>query len=141
MELLLNIAWTLMAAGVLWAWRRHWIHQRSRTPRDCLYEWTAIGVALVLLFFAVSMTDDLHYEMALSEESASSRRNMPCSIGGHSSPQPGSLTHPCPRVMVENVSWCRPAFALEKVALFVAWPSGRPLNHRLSGRAPPVSYL
>jgi hypothetical protein len=86
MELLLNLVWLLMAAGVLWTWRTRWVHQRQRTIGVSLREWTAVSVALILLFFAVSMSDDLHMEMALFEDSATSRRGSALSIDAQHPP-------------------------------------------------------
>jgi len=83
MELFLNVLWLLMAAGVLWTWRARWIHQRNRTLRHSLQEWTAVSVALILLFFAVSMTDDLHLDVVLFDECSTNRRSSSLSVDSH----------------------------------------------------------
>ena len=41
-------------------------------------EWTAFVCSMVLLFFVVSLTDDLHAELMLIEECSSSRRHAAC---------------------------------------------------------------
>ena len=84
METFLNILWLLIAAGVLAVWRTRWARQHRQpgyTRRNPPQEWTAVGCALVLLFFAVSLTDDLHFEMVLFDECATGRRSTvgPCS--------------------------------------------------------------
>ena len=86
MELILNITWVLLAAATLWVWRTRWVHERNRTLSHSLREWTAVSVALILLFFAVSMSDDLHPEMMLFEDSATSRRSSSLSVDAHHSP-------------------------------------------------------
>jgi hypothetical protein len=141
MELLLNIVWVLVATGVFGMWRAHWVTQRRWTRRDSLREWTAIAVALVLLFFAVSMTDDLHHEMALSEESATSRRNLSVSVGPFATLHSGLARHPSCLAIVTNLSRSGPSLVFEKPGLLVTWPVSDLLNDRSSGRAPPLSYL
>jgi hypothetical protein len=68
MESILNILWVLIALVALSVWRV----RRSRNGRgrrhDMFREWTAIACALILLFFAVSLTDDLHFGLALFDE-------------------------------------------------------------------------
>ncbi len=73
MELFLNFVWVLIAVFGLSVWRVCWAPGRSGR-REPLREWTAIVAALVLLFFAVSLTDDLHSDLVLFEESANGRR-------------------------------------------------------------------
>jgi len=86
MELILNITWVLLAGATLWVWRTRWVHDRNRALPPSLREWTAVSVALILLFFAVSMSDDLHPEMMLFEDSATSRRSSSLSVDAHHSP-------------------------------------------------------
>ncbi|MGH9560690.1 MAG: hypothetical protein ACRD3S_04480, partial [Terracidiphilus sp.] len=47
----------------------------------------AFVAAAVFLFFAVSLTDDLHSNLVLFEEGASGRRHAVILSGGHASPQ------------------------------------------------------
>jgi hypothetical protein len=73
MELFLNFLWVLIAVFGLSVWRVCWAPGRSGR-REPLHEWTAIVAALVFLFFAVSLTDDLHSDLVLFEESVGGRR-------------------------------------------------------------------
>ncbi|MGA8307854.1 MAG: hypothetical protein WB723_19415 [Candidatus Acidiferrales bacterium] len=84
MELFLNLLWLLIAAGAVGVWRTRWQRQKLPSRRDSFREWTAMGCALVLLFFAVSLTDDLHTAAMLLDECSASRRH---SICGHHSEQ------------------------------------------------------
>jgi hypothetical protein len=94
-----------------------------------------------LLFFAVSMTDDLHYEMVLSEESSTSRRNLSCSPGTQPSPQSGTVPHgSCPAVGV-HFEWVAPALAREKIAPPVTRSASDLQSRRMPPRAPPVFSL
>jgi len=141
MELFLNIVWVLIAAGILGTWRTRWVHQRQRMSRNSLQEWTAVSVALVLLFFAVSMTDDLHAQVILSEEWSTNRRNVSCSAGEHPLPQSGTVPHASCPAIVAHISRVRPPLVLETLEP----PGARHIldlqTDRLSGRAPPVSSL
>jgi hypothetical protein len=95
METFLNILWLLIAAGVLAVWRARWVHQRREqrhTRRNSSQEWTAVGCALVLLFFAVSLTDDLHFEMVLFDECATGRRSTVGSCS-HDAPHGRTTVH------------------------------------------------
>jgi hypothetical protein len=141
MELLLNIVWVLAAAGILGIWRTRWVHQRQGTPRHSFLEWTAVSVALILLFFAVSMTDDLHSQILFSEECSTSRRNLSCPAGAHASPQSGSLSHlHCPPIPAH--AWeTAPLISLGTLdSLLVRNTSDQQID-RPSGRAPPISSL
>jgi hypothetical protein len=141
MELLLNIVWLLIAVGVLGTWRSHWVYQRKHTLRHSLQEWTAVSVALILLFFAVSMTDDLHAEMVLSEDSSISRRGLSSSASAHPLPHSSAL----PRAY----SWAIVPHVLPVPQMSVFWSFEPPAppralqlqSERLSGRAPPTSTL
>ena len=55
---------------------------RARTRHDPIVEWAAIGSALVLLFFAISLSDDLHQDVVLFSESSTSRRHLVVRISG-----------------------------------------------------------
>src|SRR2546426_5264662 len=74
MELLLNVFWFLLALlgiGLWWA-RRSRASQNRVEPRQLLREAVSLGCVLILLFFAISLTDDLHAVPAIAEESRSS---------------------------------------------------------------------
>jgi len=59
MELLLNLAWMLLAVPAYWLWRRDARSRMARriTALQCLL---ALGCVLVLLFPVISASDDLH---------------------------------------------------------------------------------
>lgn len=80
-ELLLNLLWLLIAAGVVTSWCVHWA-QRPQGRRPTFREWTALACSLVLLFFAVSLSDDLHEEVILSDVSFGSGKQLSCCAAG-----------------------------------------------------------
>jgi hypothetical protein len=85
MELFLNILWVMIALGALGVWRIDWNRQPHGHSRRPLLEWTALGCALVLLFFAVSLSDDLRAATILVDDCASGRHHSMVSSCGHGS--------------------------------------------------------
>lgn len=138
MEAFLNILWVLIAAVALGIWRTRWRHEQRQSRRDPLRELTAIGSALVLLFFAVSLTDDLHSEIVLFDECSTGRRFTACA---QHLPQAG-----------RNVQPSGPAILPHDPAFQYRTQIGNALAEEFSeraeiicdtssGRAPPFNYL
>jgi len=141
MELFLNIVWVLVAAGIVGTWRTRWVHERERTLRHALREWAAVSVALVLLFFAVSMSDDLHAQVLLSEEWSTNRRSSISASSTHPLQQSEAVPHASCPAIVAHVSWAAPLVVLENLDPPVVRPISDLQTDRHSGRAPPVSSL
>lgn len=89
MELLLNLAWLLLALPAFWLWRdaRTMPAARRSTAFQCLL---ALGCLLVLLFPIISATDDLRAMRAELEESPTGKR----SIAQSSSDNPSDSRSP-----------------------------------------------
>jgi hypothetical protein len=83
MELFLNLLWVAIAVVAFGFWRTRWQRERPENRRDPLREWTAFACALILLFFAVSLTDDLHSELVIFDECAGSPRHSLMVSGYH----------------------------------------------------------
>ena len=86
MEALLNLVWLLLAltSTTLWVvyWRRD-IFARSRC-KQILYSAVGLMCVLVLMFYAISLTDDLYEIAALVEDAALvSARSSKISIQQH----------------------------------------------------------
>ncbi len=75
MELLLNLAWLLLAMPAYWLWRSSRIASAGRkfNSLQCLL---TLGCMLVILFPVISATDDLCAMRAEIEESPASRRTI-----------------------------------------------------------------
>ena len=75
MELLLNLAWLLLALPAYWLWSvsRTVPAGRKISSRQCLL---ALGCMLVILFPVVSATDDLCAMRTEMEESPASKRTI-----------------------------------------------------------------
>jgi hypothetical protein len=138
MELFLNIFWFLIAVAGLIFWRTQRAHQSRIRSHAAWREWTAFVCSMVLLFFVVSLTDDLHAELMLIEECSSSRRLAACPP--HSSPpQNGATSHAW---MVPASSPNIPSFAF--ISSIIPVSESFPLRlscDRASGRAPPAAVL
>lgn len=75
MEFVLNLAWLLLATtsfGILGTG----VFRADGSKRPGISKWrfvVALGLCLVILFFVISMTDDLNEQQAIAEESGSSQ--------------------------------------------------------------------
>ena len=139
MELVLNILWLLIALGGVSVWRMRWAQQARSRRHEPWHEWTAFVCALVLLFFVVSLTDDLHAELIVLEECCASRRHVNCLHSAHDSRQPDHFPTG-PVVAIIAASAHSTDFAFEP--LFVSAPNSlcvSPEQKSHSGRAPPIA--
>jgi hypothetical protein len=140
MELFLNIVWLLIAVAGLILWRTRWTRQ-SRIRRHAAWrEWTAFVCSMVLLFFVVSLTDDLHAELMLIEECSSSRRHAVCvACPHHSFPENRNTAHPW-AVLPFGPNFGSLAFVAPVLSTSEIQQSLLDLQTAF-GRAPPVSIL
>jgi hypothetical protein len=140
MELFLNILWVVIALGALCAWRVIWKRQEHRTRREPLQEWTAFVCALVFVFFAVSLSDDLQAAAILSDDCARGWHHSLSWNCGHAREDNARLT----RASAAGV-WPQAIFpALRMISLIVPASvlPGCNFAHELSsGRAPPFVSL
>jgi hypothetical protein len=83
MELSLNILWVMIAIGGFGVWRMDWNRQPHGHSRRPLQEWTAFGCALVFVFFAVSLSDDLRAATIIADDCASGRHHSMVWSCGH----------------------------------------------------------
>jgi hypothetical protein len=139
MESFLNTLWLVIALAALCVWRVRWAQQpRERRYADW-HQWTAFACALVLLFFMVSLTDDLHSELVVFEECSAGRRHATCASCPHHAPP----SHPSG----DFQAICRPPIFDSVFAVLGSVSPDRPdfqpvaLRRRDSGRAPPVISL
>jgi hypothetical protein len=138
MELFLNLLWVLIAAGVIAVWRGYWLPDALASRREPFREWTAMGCALVLLFFAVSLTDDLHSNVSLLEDCSSSRRHSMC---GHQSDQSKRIVREIGPAALPRMIEIESPQLTATVSSFIRDLSSNFLPAFTSGRAPPVAVL
>lgn len=141
MELFLNILWGLIALAGAVIWRTRWTGQARLRRHAAWREWSAFVCAMVLLFFVVSLTDDLHADLMLFEECSGSRRQATCvACPHHSSPPDGCVAAHVWAILPAGPhveSWAFGALASPTLG-------NRELQtnvKRAAGRAPPASVL
>jgi hypothetical protein len=75
MEKLLNLIWLLLALAVLCAWLRHRQRvQRGPYPARMIWQVLALSIVLIFLFYAISITDDLNWNVMAAEASEGSQK-------------------------------------------------------------------
>jgi hypothetical protein len=140
MELFLNFLWVLIAVFALSVWRVCWAKDRS-ARRDPVQEWAAVICSLVFVFFAVSLSDDLHANLILFDESASGRRQSAVVASTHPLPHSGKTGAGISVGVLPCLASFHLACGVVDVAL-LQWASTTLLESDLHpGRAPPVSSL
>jgi hypothetical protein len=77
METLLNLLWLVIACSAICVWRGVWRRRIAPSMR----EWLALVTLLFLLFPVISLTDDLHEELAVAE-CATGTKHFLCSAHG-----------------------------------------------------------
>ena len=138
MELLLNLAWLLLALPAYWVWRRD-AGSRAQRRSGSTGSLLALACALVLLFPVISATDDLHAMRAEMEDSAVSKRTVRQAGSDKSSAWVHRLQGP-PAIVARTS--LLPAFEVRLFEGCVAKVS--PLSNPCvlhAGRAPPFSLL
>lgn len=138
MELLLNLAWILLAVPAYWLWRRD-AEARPACRVSSLQCLLALGCALVLLFPVISATDDLHAMRAEMEDSAVSKRAVR-QAGSEKASSWVNRVEGSP-LIVASGSWV-PALEVRLFQDCVVYVSQRSRACVLrAGRAPPLSLL
>jgi hypothetical protein len=139
MELALNLAWLCVAIvgiGLLCSSLSRPTVCPDRPPSNW-WKVVAMGCALIILFFVISMTDDLHDQEIAFEDNKSSRIVPPSGISAPSIP-----AHLISPVFLVDSAVARFAHALPSVRRPVDHPkvisAPEILCHRLHGRAPPA---
>jgi hypothetical protein len=82
-ELFLNLLWVVISGVALVLWQVHWRHEHSSDRTRGYRARIALVCVLVLLFFPISLTDDLHTELLLIGDSSAQRRSVSAFADGH----------------------------------------------------------
>ncbi len=138
MELLLNLAWLLLALPAYWLWRRGAETRLTRrvTSLQCLL---ALGCVLVLLFPVISASDDLHAMRAEMEDSSLSKRTVRQAGSDKNSAWVNRLQGP-PATVATAIRLVTPDVGLLEVSVTCVSPLARSCVFH-GGRAPPFSLL
>jgi hypothetical protein len=138
MELLLNLAWLLLAVPAYWLWRgsRSAHVQHKFTSLQCVL---ALGCLLVMLFPVISATDDLIAMRTEMEESPLNKRSVRQAITDRAFPWKTRLQTP-PALLGAPPSFApaveRSDLSVHSLVFLPAMPVVLP-----AGRAPPASSL
>ncbi len=141
MESFLNMLWVAMALAALGVWRTIWLHEHRDGRREPLREWTAFACALVLLFFAVSLTDDLHSELIIFDECSATSRHSSGLVGAHDTSGKIKIMAACSAVILPKAlltpsfRWLAMIVPLPELSEFLT------VDLATSGRAPPSLAL
>jgi len=133
MELLLNLAWLLLALPAYSLWRRG---ARRFSSVQCLL---SLACALVLLFPVISASDDLHAMWAEMEDSSISKRSVRQSGSDKNAAWINRL-QAFPATMANALRLVAPEVGLLEISVTYASPLARPCAFH-AGRAPPFSLL
>jgi hypothetical protein len=141
MELFLNFLWVLIALGALVVWRASWARQARLANCDWLQEWTAFACALVFLFYAVSLSDDLHSDLVLFDEGSGGRRSLTVWTCARQSPGDAKVVPSSGAAILPRVPLFDPLRVVASITPFTRGLSSPLPNDLSSGRAPPASSL
>jgi hypothetical protein len=133
MELLLNLAWLLLALPAYWLWRRG---TRGFSSLQCLL---SLGCLLVLLFPVISASDDLHAMQTETEDSSVSKRTVRQAASDKNSGWLNRMQGP-PAALANVVRLVAPKVGLLEVSTAPVSPLAGPCVSD-AGRAPPFSHL
>jgi hypothetical protein len=137
MELLLNLAWLLLALPAYWLWRRDGARAHPEHGFRSVQCLLALGCALVLLFPVISATDDLHAVRAEMEESGANKRGIRQVCADRASHGPNHIpaSSAAPALTVNSTpDWDVTYVLAGSSLLLIPTPS-----RRNAGRAPPLS--
>jgi len=137
MELLLNLAWLLLALPAYWLWRSTRMSHAER-KFSSLQCFLALGCMLVVLFPVISATDDLRAMRTEMEESPASKRSLRQVTGDKASPW-NSRLQTSPSILGTVISFVLGS-EIHQVAPVVAF-SVPAVPILRSGRAPPAPRL
>ncbi len=135
MELLLNLFWLLLALASVGLWRLKWSRAGGRESLQ-----GAIGLCcvLVLLFFAISLTDDLHEIPAVAEDTSSPYRPLRVWKANPIGPETGKHAAPFAAIVPSKL-FSQAERVVGRVLDTDAPRLQRASNRPFEGRAPPLS--
>ena len=141
MESFLNLLWVAIAISGLGAWRACWIRQHRHRRRDPVREWSAVVCALVFIFFAVSMSDDLQAARFVLEEGVAGRRDAAVLDSKHLLPASSKSVPQHLFAVVPRLNLLPSFSTLSSLDCTGAAPDVFRMNRAGSNRAPPYFLL
>jgi hypothetical protein len=139
MELFLNILFAVIAIEALIIWRIDWSHQERQAPRKALQEWTAFVCALVFIFFAVSLSDDLRADAILTDACSKDRRHALVWDSSHATHADAHQTHAAAAAVPVHAIFCENLRVAGRIVPVPAHVDRSLDKDPCVGRSPPLS--
>jgi len=137
MELLLNVFWLLLALTSVGVWRLKWSRGGRR---ESLRGAIGLCCVLVLLFFAISLTDDLHEIPAVAEDTSSPCRPLRIWKANPIGLETGKHAAPFADIVPSKL-FSQAVAVVGRVLETAAAPPQTASNLPFEGRAPPLVFL
>jgi hypothetical protein len=135
MEQLLNCVGLLVALAIVGAWLRlRRVNQRGPSHSRLLWQVLALSLVVLFLFFAISISDDLHWN-AIATEAEGSRKIVK-TLASKASASPPGLSTTAILLMILLLFVARRISSVDRLL-----PIGSPavgFSNEFSGRAPPL---
>jgi hypothetical protein len=100
MELILNLAWALLAAMMIAAWLRVGVHKGSSRSSQLV----VLAVLVLILFPVISVSDDLQTAQSPAEADCCMRRDHIVAAAHSVLPVLASMLHPIAAIFMPGVS-------------------------------------
>jgi hypothetical protein len=137
METILNLIWLGVTLAALWMWRFRWAASRRNPRHNLQQEAIAMLCLLALLFPVISLSDDLHPEIAVVD-SASGKRQCLAVAGVAHHPNSGKIARVHSATALLPYLAGRMGFSLESIASAIQVHSPASSVELRVGRSPPA---
>jgi len=131
MEIFLNLLWLALAVIALVVWR---VRNHDHGAAELRREGVALLFVLVLMFFVISMTDDLHAEIILTEDYSFVRRQAALVSSSHHLLSAAKVG--CHQAAVLLPLFISPEYSIPILSAAQVLPVAR-VSAPISGRSPP----
>jgi hypothetical protein len=139
MELFLNLLWLMIALVALGMFHRS-VGRDAGSAGQRRNGWVALVCALVLLFFVISLTDDLHQEVVFIEDASLSRKQVTALHSVHAQAPAAHHAHHLFAAIVPEAAFSPELTLAQRLAAL----SSRCATSRIfsePGRGPPLLFL
>lgn len=142
-ELLLNVLWLLVAlAAIGYCWGR-WsgVESEAHHHTGCFHKWVALACGLILLFFVISLTDDLHPELVTLEDASRSKRVWVGRANLHGAGNSAKMVANHPSAILPDLPSLAGVRTFNRIMPAEVFPRTRVSLRPAPGRAPPFLSL
>jgi hypothetical protein len=140
METILNVVWLVVTLATLWLWRFRWAASRRNPRHNVRQEAIAMVCLLALLFPVISLSDDLHPEIAVVDSASGKRQCLAVARVAHN-PGAGKILSVHSATALLSHLTGRLVFSLQSMVPAVQIHSTALSAELRVGRSPPTSFL